>query len=172
MGFDTDVTLRPAGASAFDVEVPLHWRIGPGATNGGYIAAVVTRALEAAVADPERPVRSLTVHYLAACGPGPARIATTVERDGRSMATLSARRTTRSRCSRPTSGPRATGRATASSGRRAAACWPRRGSWRSFSFGAEQPCSRTFCRSFAEPSGADRVKASIVAGSGTMRATK
>ena len=91
MGFDTDVTLRPAGAGTFDVEVPAHWRIGPGATNGGYVAAVLTRALEAAVADPERPPRSLTVHYLAACGHGPARIATTVERDGRSMTTLSAR---------------------------------------------------------------------------------
>ena len=74
MGFDADIELRAAGPGAFDVDVPAHWRVGRGATNGGYLAAVITRALERAVADPERHPRSLTVHYTAACGAGPARV--------------------------------------------------------------------------------------------------
>lgn len=93
MGFDADIALRPAGPGAYDLDVPAHWAIGRGATNGGYVAAVITRALEEAVGDPDRAPRSLTVHYLAACGPGPARIAATVERGGGSLTTLSARMT-------------------------------------------------------------------------------
>jgi acyl-CoA thioesterase len=93
MGFDADVTLRPAGEGACDLDVPAHWAIGRGATNGGYVAAAITRALEEAVGDPDRLPRSLTVHYLAACGPGEARVASTVERQGSSLTTLSARMT-------------------------------------------------------------------------------
>jgi acyl-CoA thioesterase len=93
MGFDADIELRPAGAGAYDLDVPAHWGIGRGATNGGYVAAVITKALEEAVGDPDRLPRSLTVHYLAACGPGPASIAATVERGGGSLTTLSARMT-------------------------------------------------------------------------------
>jgi acyl-CoA thioesterase len=93
VGFDADMELRPAGAGAYDLDVPAHWGIGRGATNGGYVAAVITKALEEAVGDPDRLPRSLTVHYLAACGPGRARIAATVERGGGSLTTLSARMT-------------------------------------------------------------------------------
>ena len=93
MGFDTDIALRDAGNAAFDLDVPAHWRIGRGTTNGGYVAAVFTRAMERTVADPARRPRSLTVHYLAACGAGPARVAVAVERWGRSLTTLSARMT-------------------------------------------------------------------------------
>jgi len=93
MGFDADIAVRDAGPGTFDVEVPAHWRVGKGGTNGGYLAAVITRALEAALADPARPPRSLTVHYLAACQAGPARVAVSVERAGRSLASLSARMT-------------------------------------------------------------------------------
>jgi acyl-CoA thioesterase len=93
MGFDEDTALRSTGPGAFEVDVPARWRVGHGATNGGYVAAVITRALEAAVADPARRPRSLTVHYLAGCGPGPAGIGVTVEREGRSLTTCSARMT-------------------------------------------------------------------------------
>lgn len=93
MGFDDDIALRDAGPSAFDVDVPAHWRVGRGATNGGYVAGAITRALERTVADPARRPRSLTVHYVAGLGPGPARIAVAVERQGRSLTTLSARMT-------------------------------------------------------------------------------
>jgi acyl-CoA thioesterase len=93
MGFDTDIELRDGDPAAFDLDVPAHWRVGRGATNGGYIAAVLTRAVERVVADPARRPRSLTVHYLAGCGPGPARVSVAVERRGGSMTTLSARMT-------------------------------------------------------------------------------
>jgi len=93
MGFDADVTLRPAGRGAYDLDVPAHWRIGRGATNGGYVAGVMTRALEEVVTGAGRVPRSLTIHYVAGCGPGPARVTAAVEREGRSMTTLSARMT-------------------------------------------------------------------------------
>ena len=93
MSFDADIAVRPAGPGIFELDVPAHWRIARGATNGGYVAAAITRALEVAVGDPDRRPRSLTVHYVAACGPGPARVATTVERGGGSLTTLSVRMT-------------------------------------------------------------------------------
>jgi acyl-CoA thioesterase len=59
--------------------------------NGGYLAALVLRALERAVDDPERAPRSLTLHYTEPPLAGPARIETRVERAGRTLTTLSAR---------------------------------------------------------------------------------
>lgn len=91
MGFDSDTGLVPAGPGAFDVSVVPHWQIGGGVANGGYVAAMVTRAAQAVVGDPLRGPRSLTVHYIAACMPGPARIAVAVEREGRSLTTVSIR---------------------------------------------------------------------------------
>jgi acyl-CoA thioesterase len=93
MGFDDDIALRAAGPGAFDLDVPAHWRVAHGATNGGYLAAVITRALEATVADPARRPRSLTVHYVAGCRPGPAMLTVATERVGRSLTTCSARMT-------------------------------------------------------------------------------
>jgi acyl-CoA thioesterase len=93
MSFDADIALRPSGQDAFDLDVPAHWAIARGATNGGYVAAAITRALEEVVGDPDRLPRSLTIHYLASCGPGPARITAAVERGGGSLTTLSARMT-------------------------------------------------------------------------------
>ncbi len=91
MSFDADIALRRDDTGVFDLDVPAHWRVGHGATNGGYLAAVILRAMEEAVGDPGRLPRSLTVHYTAGCAPGPARVAVTVEREGRSLTNLSAR---------------------------------------------------------------------------------
>jgi acyl-CoA thioesterase len=91
MGFDDDIALRPAGPGAFDLDVPAHWRVARGATNGGYLAAVITRALDLVITDPGRRPRSLTVHYVAGCGPGPAHVMVTAEREGRSLTTCSVR---------------------------------------------------------------------------------
>lgn len=93
MGFDADIALRAAGPGTFDLDVPAHWRAGRGAVNGGYVAAAVTSAVEATVAEPGRRPRSLTVHYLAGLRPGPASIGVGVERAGRSLTTLAARMT-------------------------------------------------------------------------------
>ena len=74
----------------FTAEVSPDWRAGRG-PHGGYIAAMLTRALAASVSDPERAPRSLTIHYARAPVPGPVSITTLIERDGRSLSTLSAR---------------------------------------------------------------------------------
>ena len=54
-------------------------------------AALVLRAMTAAVDDPERAPRSLTCHYLRPPIIGDAEIRVTVERAGRSLSTLTAR---------------------------------------------------------------------------------
>lgn len=59
--------------------------------NGGYVAAILARAVEAAVADPRRGLRSLTVHYLRPPVEGPVALRATIERQGRSMTTVSVR---------------------------------------------------------------------------------
>jgi acyl-CoA thioesterase len=63
--------------------------------NGGYLAAVLLRAMTQRVADVAgdvtRPVRSLTVHYARAPVEGPAIITTELVRVGRSLVTCGAR---------------------------------------------------------------------------------
>lgn len=74
----------------FGAEVAPDWRAGRG-PHGGYLAAMLLRALVESVADAERAPRSLTIHYARAPEPGPVQITTTLERQGRSLSTLSAR---------------------------------------------------------------------------------
>jgi acyl-CoA thioesterase len=93
--FDRDTAVRrrdtaETGAAVFDAEVSGAWRAGRG-PHGGYLAAMVLRALAETVADPRRAPRSLTIHYARAPQPGPAQIAVVHERRGRSLSTLSAR---------------------------------------------------------------------------------
>lgn len=61
--------------------------------NGGYVAAVILRALSDHLAEPHRSPRSLTVHYPRAPREGEVTIETRIERRGRSLATGSARMT-------------------------------------------------------------------------------
>jgi acyl-CoA thioesterase len=83
-------TLTVATAALFDAEVSPDWRAGRG-PHGGYLAAILLRALTETVAEPARAPRSLTIHYARAPEPGPVEIRTTIERAGRSLSTLSAR---------------------------------------------------------------------------------
>lgn len=83
---DTDTFSLDVDPSAFIVRGP----------NGGYIAAVMLRALLARVADLDnanepRPPRSLTVHYPAPPSAGPAIVTTEIVRAGRSLVSTSAR---------------------------------------------------------------------------------
>jgi acyl-CoA thioesterase len=78
------------GERVFSAAVAPDWRAGRG-PHGGYIAAMIMRALIASVADAERAPRSVTIHYARAPAPGPATITTALEREGRSLSTLSAR---------------------------------------------------------------------------------
>jgi acyl-CoA thioesterase len=92
--FDRDTAVRlehgSERGSTFAAEVSPDWRAGRG-PHGGYLAAVILRALIETVADPARSPRSLTIHYPRAPEPGPVQIRTVVERQGRSLSTLSAR---------------------------------------------------------------------------------
>jgi acyl-CoA thioesterase len=88
--FDRDTAVAPAGDGIWSATVSDQWAV-PRGPNGGYIAAMVLRAMEAQVADPVRAPRSLTLHYLRPPAPGPCTLEVTVERAGRSLTSLSAR---------------------------------------------------------------------------------
>jgi acyl-CoA thioesterase len=79
-----------AGGAELAAEVSPEWRAGRG-PHGGYLAAMILRALVVTVDDTARAPRSLTIHYARAPLPGPVTIHTTIERAGRSLSTLSAR---------------------------------------------------------------------------------
>jgi acyl-CoA thioesterase len=66
--------------------------------HGGYLGSILLRALTEALEEPERHVRSLTVHFVAAPEEGPFRIETTIERAGRSITFMSARMSQGDRC--------------------------------------------------------------------------
>lgn len=88
--FERDTDVSEVDEGVFEGHVSRDWWIvfGP---NGGFIAAMLVKAMSAAVDDHLRVPRSLTIHYTAAPKEGPVRIATTLERTGRSLTTVSAR---------------------------------------------------------------------------------
>src|SRR3954447_8839122 len=88
--FARDTSVSEIEPGIFQGHVSRDWWIvfGP---NGGFIAAMVVKAMGAAVDDHSRVARSLTIRYTAAPTEGPVRIVTTVERAGRSLTTVSAR---------------------------------------------------------------------------------
>lgn len=88
--FDRDTGVEPLGDGRFAASFSPDWRVVRG-PNGGYAAAVVVQAIAAAVADPQRQLRSLTVHYLRPPIEGDVEITVTIERAGRGMTTVSAR---------------------------------------------------------------------------------
>jgi acyl-coenzyme A thioesterase PaaI-like protein len=92
--FDRDTAVRleeQAGPErVFAAEISADWRAGRG-PHGGYLAALLLRALIATIAEPTRSPRSLTIHYVRPPAVGPVRIRTVLEREGRSLSTVSAR---------------------------------------------------------------------------------
>lgn len=92
MGFAEATAVQPIRAHVYRAVLDDGWWVVRG-PNGGYVAAVVLRAILAEVADPARSPRSLTLHYLAPPAPEPAEIEVTVERSGRSVSYVSARLT-------------------------------------------------------------------------------
>jgi acyl-CoA thioesterase len=88
--FQRDTAVTPLGEGRFGVRIDPGWFIVRG-PNGGYVAALLLRAMSEAVADPARAPRSLTIHFTSPPAAGPAEIRTVRERTGRSMTTVSAR---------------------------------------------------------------------------------
>lgn len=88
--FGDDTSVRPLGDGRHAARIDRGWWIERG-PNGGYVAAIVLRAILAEVADPTRRPRSLTLHYLRPPTEGPCEVVVTVERAGRGLTTASAR---------------------------------------------------------------------------------
>ena len=89
--FARDTAVRPLGDGRYAATIDPAWKVER--PNGGYVAAVLLRAVTAEVDDPVRPPRSLTVHYLRPPADGEVEVEVTVERAGRRMTALSARLT-------------------------------------------------------------------------------
>ncbi len=89
-GFDDDIALTPAGDGAWTGAITPGWDT-PRGPLGGYVMAILMHGFELAIADPERTARSVTVHFLRSPSAGPVAVSATVERQGRSLSTLSGR---------------------------------------------------------------------------------
>ena len=90
MTLAADTELSRDGDGRFRGEVSEEWWIERGPF-GGYLSAFLVRAMVAELDDPQRPPRTLTVHFVDAPQAGPIDVAVTVERAGRSSTALSLR---------------------------------------------------------------------------------
>lgn len=97
--FDVDTAVERVGADRYTATIDQGWWVVAG-PNGGYVAAIVTRAVEAQVAvdSPEaadgsgaRTVTAMSVHYLQRPDAGPAQIEVRAERIGRTVSTYAVR---------------------------------------------------------------------------------
>ncbi|MBA2506873.1 MAG: thioesterase family protein [Thermoleophilaceae bacterium] len=90
MPFDEDTGLAPLGDGSFEGRIDRRWYtpVGP---LGGYVMAIVMRAMQIAVDDPERRPRTMTMSFLRKPEQGPVVVKPVVERAGRSLAFTSAR---------------------------------------------------------------------------------
>jgi acyl-CoA thioesterase len=88
--FEQDTAVTRLDHNHFAGRLDPAWWIVEG-PNGGYLAAILLRALTLAVGDSARSPRSLTVHFTERPETGPVEIVTRVERRGRSLTTSSAR---------------------------------------------------------------------------------
>ncbi|MCT9007238.1 thioesterase family protein [Streptomyces sp. NPDC054766] len=82
--FDRDTAVTPREAGVYDVDLSAGWTI-INAVNGGYLLAVLGRALADAL--PHSDPFTVSAHYLTASQPGPAVIRTDVVRTGRTLST-------------------------------------------------------------------------------------
>ena len=87
---DAETALAPEGPGVWSGEIAEGWET-PRGPLGGYVMAIVIRALALAVDDPERQARSVTMHFLRVPEPGPVMMTAALERAGRSLSSASAR---------------------------------------------------------------------------------
>ncbi len=88
--FEHDTAVHSLGSGRYGATISPRWWIVMG-PNGGYVAAIVLRAVVAAVADPTRRPLSATFHFLRPPVEGPVEVEVTIERTGRSVSNVSAR---------------------------------------------------------------------------------
>lgn len=82
--FDRDTAVTRRAPGVYDAELSAGWTV-INAVNGGYLLAVLGRALADAL--PHGDPFSVSAHYLTASRPGPAVVRTDVVRTGRSLST-------------------------------------------------------------------------------------
>lgn len=87
MSLDSDTTLSAVGDGRFETEIVDGWDI-RGNANGGYLLALIARAMLADCA--RRDPVTISAHYLSPGRPGPALVQSQVVRSGRRFATVSA----------------------------------------------------------------------------------
>ena len=90
MSFDDDTALRPAGDGVYEGAIADGWWT-PRGPLGGYVQAIVLRGMQLAVGDDARQPRSMTMHFLRVPQLGPLTVRATVEREGRTLSSVSAR---------------------------------------------------------------------------------
>jgi acyl-CoA thioesterase len=88
-GFDADTAVEPLGEGRFAATVSERWWV-YGGPNGGYLAAVILRAILATAGGGQAP-RSLTVHFQQVPREGPVELSVQLERAGSRVTFLSAR---------------------------------------------------------------------------------
>ena len=88
--FDRATSVSRLDDDTFEGAIAPGWQVVRG-PHGGYLTAIVLRALTERVSDPARAIRSFTTHFLAVPEEGPVTIHTRLERTGSSMSFLSAR---------------------------------------------------------------------------------
>lgn len=85
--FDDATRVTALGDGRFAADVDLGWAA-PTAANGGYLAAIVVRAIEAHVDPAALRLRSLTIHYLRPAGAGPLELTVDTVRRGRRITSV------------------------------------------------------------------------------------
>lgn len=90
MAFDDVTAVRRAEDGAYDGAVADGWNT-PRGPLGGYIMAIVLRAMQEAVGDAARQPRSFTVHFLRPPHAGPVTVRPVIEREGRSLTSATAK---------------------------------------------------------------------------------
>jgi acyl-CoA thioesterase len=88
--FGSDTAVKSLGSGRYEGQAPGAW-FGPIAPNGGFIAAVVLRAMAAELGVDDREARSLTVHFLRPPAEGSLQLEVALERVGRTASTVSTR---------------------------------------------------------------------------------
>ena len=88
--FERDTAVEPRGDGTYACDLRPDWWVFAG-PNGGYLGAIVVRALSATPVRGGRPWRSITLHYLGRPSEGPAEVDVEVDRHGRSVSFLRGR---------------------------------------------------------------------------------
>ncbi len=86
--FDDDTALAQVAPGQFTGTVTARWNVGP-VPNGGYLLSIGLRAIGASL--PGRDPLTATAHYLRPAVPGPVEVGVEIVKEGRSVATASAR---------------------------------------------------------------------------------